>query len=427
MGRDKSAYSVLNINKGVSEEEIKRAYVMLVKKFDPETHVEQFMLIKDAYERLRDPKKRAHEDLYTFNTVEGEFMFNEDEKTNLSDVDIINSLRQTEAQYKESPGNESIKRDLIQLYMQRSYKKVRRKLWAEAVHDWQIILNLDSTHHRARQNLKFAYIYLGFSYATHGLYEEALELWEQALQMNPDNVHVLQNIALAHELSGNRDKAHIYWMEVVKRWRENLDRSPDNEYLKTLIIEVHKHYGGMASADKKTKETAIEQYREILKINPDDFDAHYQIATALMDEQKWDEAIRELNNLIRVNPANVDALNMLGWALLNAGQVDAAFGIWKKSLQIDPQNNTTKDNLVRAHLTLGKRLRENGLFTPALVHFKALHRYLPRSPEVHFEIATTYLMRGDMSSAYQEFNNVLKLDPRNKLAKKAISEMKLKR
>jgi lipoprotein NlpI len=61
------------------------------------------------------------------------------------------------------------------------------------------------------------------------------------------------------------------------------------------------------------------------------------------------------------------------------------------------------------------------------VHFKALLRYLPKSPEVHFEIGTTYLMRGDLPSAFQAFNTVLKIDPRNKLAKKALSELKLKR
>ncbi|MCX7765790.1 MAG: tetratricopeptide repeat protein, partial [Candidatus Sumerlaeia bacterium] len=264
-------------------------------------------------------------------------------------------------------------------------------------------------------------------YKTHGLYEEALELWEQALQMNPDNTPLLHNIALAYDLCGKKDKAQVYWMEVVKRWRAELELHPDNEYLKNLIIEVHKHYGALSSGEKKDKETTVQQYREILKIKPDDPEAHYQIAVTLMDEQKWEEAIQELNRLLEINPKNVDVLNMLGWALLNSGQVDAAFNTWKKSLQIDPKNNVTRDNIIRAHLSLGKKLRESGLYTPALVHFKALLKYLPNSPEVYFEIGSTYLMRGDLASAYQSLNTVLKLDPRNKLAKKTLAELKLKR
>ncbi len=428
MTRDKSSYEVLNVSKGSTEDEIKRAYVELVKKFDPEHHVEQFMIIKNAYERLRDPKKRAHEDLFTFNPVKGEFVFNEDEKNDTSIAELQGKIKELETKVRNSVTGSEVKNELITAYMQRSYKKVKRKLWAEAITDWQSILNIDGTHHRARHNLIYAYIFLGYSYAIHGLYDEALELWEHALQMNPDNSALLQNMALAYELSGKKDKARMYWKEVVDRWRKELDRKPDDEYLKTLIIEVHKHYGGIAvSGEAKDKESALTQYREILKIKPDDYDAHYQIAATLMEEQKWDEAIQELHNLLKMDSKNVDVLNMLGWALLNAGQVDAAFGAWKKSLHMDPKNNTTRDNLIRAHLSLGKKLRENGLFTHALVHFKALLKYLPRSPEVHFEIGSTYVMKGDIPSAYQEFNNVLKIDPRNKLAKKAISELKLKR
>lgn len=427
MLREKNAYAILNVRKGADENEIKMQYIQLVKKFDPEQHPEQFMVIKDAYERLRDPKKRAQEDLFTFNPVEGEFMFSAEEQKELPDNEIIQKLKELEERHRQAPDDEQVKKELILAYMRRSYKKVKRKLWSEAIIDWRQVLNLDPTHHRARHDLTYAYIHLGYSYATHGLYEEALELWEQALQMNPDNTPLLHNIALAYDLCGKKDKAQTYWMEVVRRWRAELELHPDNEYLKNLIIEVHKHYGSLSSGEKKDKEATVQQYREILKIKPDDPEAHYQIAVTLMDEQKWEEAIQELNRLLELNPKNLDVLNMLGWALLNSGQVDAAFNTWKKSLQIDPKNNVTRDNIIRAHLSLGKKLRENGLYTPALVHFKALLKYLPNSPEVYFEIGSTYLMRGDLASAYQSLNTVLKLDPRNKLAKKTLAELKLKR
>jgi tetratricopeptide (TPR) repeat protein len=107
--------------------------------------------------------------------------------------------------------------------------------------------------------------------------------------------------------------------------------------------------------------------------------------------------------------------------------VDNAFGTWKRSLALEPKNYATRDNLVRAHLSLGKKLRESGLYTPALVHFKALLKYLPKSPEVHFEIATTYMLKGDNASAYQEFQTVVDLDPKNKMARKALSELRTRR
>jgi tetratricopeptide (TPR) repeat protein len=137
--------------------------------------------------------------------------------------------------------------------------------------------------------------------------------------------------------------------------------------------------------------------------------------------------VEEIEKILRVNPRNVEVLNLLGWALLNSGRVDSAFNAWKRSLAIEPKNYATRDNLVRAHLSLGKKLRESGLYTPALVHFKALLKYLPKSPEVHFEIATTYVLKGDNASAYREFETVLELDPKNKMARKALAEIRMKR
>ncbi|MCX6999366.1 MAG: hypothetical protein NT106_03565, partial [Candidatus Sumerlaeota bacterium] len=66
-------------------------------------------------------------------------------------------------------------------------------------------------------------------------------------------------------------------------------------------------------------------------------------------------------------------------------------------------------------------------YTPALVHFKALLKYLPNSAEVHFEIGSTYSMKGDIASAYREFSITLNIDPKNQLAKKAISALKMRR
>lgn len=426
LGRQ-SAYSILNVHKGASDEEIKRSFIRLVKKYDPELHTEQFMRIKAAYETLKDQKKRATEDVFTFDFIKGRFIFTPEEKAETTETEIIKKLKDLEKAYKEKPEQEQTKKALADAYMKHSWLKFRKKLWIEAIHDWNNVLHLEATHLRARQNLLNAYITLGYSYATHGLYQEAIELWEKALKMNPDNSAVVHNLALAYELSGQKDKAMDFWAETVKRWKAALDKDPDNEYVKNSIIEVHRHHGGEAIIRKKDKEAAIQEYREVLKINPDDFDAYYQIATTLMEEQKWDEAIQELQQLARRHPRNVEVLNLLGCALLNSGQVDAAFNTWRRSLILDPKNVQTRDNVIRAHLNLGKKLRESGLYTPALVHFKALLKYMPRSPEVHFEIASTYMMRGDYDSAYREFNVVLELDPKNKPARKALSEIRLRR
>jgi hypothetical protein len=51
---------------------------------------------------------------------------------------------------------------------------------------------------------------------------------------------------------------------------------------------------------------------------------------------------------------------------------------------------------------------------------------LPNQWEIHYEIADCLLRKGDRRNALTEFQKVLDLDPKNKLAKKAISDIRLR-
>ncbi len=441
---EKNAYAILGLHKGASADDIKQSYVKLVKQFDPERHTERFMTIQQAFERLKDPAQRAKEDVRTFNYIRGEFYFNPNERTEAGDEQIEQGLAELER--KKAAGEVSAADAdprLVQGYMMRSFKKVQKRLWAEANEDWRRVLDLDPTHRRAKSNLLFSMIQLGYSYAIHELYDEAIEVWSEAAGMNPDSDEIVQNLALACEFSGRHGESHRYWSELLTRWRARQEAEPENEYLRQLVIELLREHGDRPSAPEEVgrEEAAgdgprpqarrgargIDEYREILKLNPEDFEARYRIASFYMQEHKWDEAIEDLRFLTKKFPRNIEVLNLLGWAMLNAGKVDDAFAIWRKARTIDPKNHTITESLTKAHMTMGRSLRERGLFTACLVHFKALTRYLPQSDEVHYEIGKTFAMKGDESSAYNEYQVALKLNPKNREARHGLSALKLRR
>jgi tetratricopeptide (TPR) repeat protein len=58
----KSHYEILDVPKTAAEEEIKRAYFTLVRKYQPDRFPEEFKEIRAAYETLGDRKKRAEYD-----------------------------------------------------------------------------------------------------------------------------------------------------------------------------------------------------------------------------------------------------------------------------------------------------------------------------------------------------------------------------
>lgn len=427
---EQNAYSILNLRKGSTDDEIKRAYVELVKRYDPEKHTERFMVIQNAYERLRDFKKRAREDVFSYNYPRGEFQFTPEERVETPLPDLSAQVRQFEEQVQQ--GSAEARAALVQTLLMRGYAHTAKKLWREAIKDWSVALKFDPTCQRAKNNLLFCYIYLGYYYALHDLIDEAIQLWESALQMDQDNADLIHNLALATEKAGVGDKAQKYWNAVVTRWKAGIDKDPGNEYLKQCVIEVHKHHGeramdqAVAHQTPQSPQEAIDQYREILKFNPNDFEAAFNIVQALMQESKFEEALEELKKLQAQHPKNLDVINLMGWAYLNLGKLEHGFNTWRRGLQVEPKSATLRESMARARLTVGKKLKEGGLFTQALVHFKELQKLIPNQWEVHYEIAECMMRKGDRRSALTEYQRVLELDPKNKLARKAIAEIRLR-
>ena len=60
---------VLGINPDAGEEEIRSAYVRKVKEHPPDRSPEEFERIRDAYESLRDPRRRMRDRLLSVDPV----------------------------------------------------------------------------------------------------------------------------------------------------------------------------------------------------------------------------------------------------------------------------------------------------------------------------------------------------------------------
>ena len=56
---------VLGVEADASEEEIRAAYLRRIKEHPPESSPEEFERIRDAYETLRDPRRRAQSLLFS--------------------------------------------------------------------------------------------------------------------------------------------------------------------------------------------------------------------------------------------------------------------------------------------------------------------------------------------------------------------------
>lgn len=61
-------YHTLGLSPDCSEEELRKRYLELVRKYPPETHPERFSKIHQAYEQLKNPLERIPEMFFSMDT-----------------------------------------------------------------------------------------------------------------------------------------------------------------------------------------------------------------------------------------------------------------------------------------------------------------------------------------------------------------------
>jgi curved DNA-binding protein CbpA len=65
----KNPTDVLGVSPDASDEEIRAAYLLKVRESPPDRAPEQFERIRDAYEMLRDPRRRRRQQLFAADPV----------------------------------------------------------------------------------------------------------------------------------------------------------------------------------------------------------------------------------------------------------------------------------------------------------------------------------------------------------------------
>jgi len=412
-------YEILGLRKWASAKEIKRAYFGLVRKYSPEMFPERFVEIRKAYDALRIPANRAKVDFLLFSEIPGAIGFKGVEIKTESLVKLNKRIKDIE---NSKTDNTPV---LLELLRKRSLVYVSKSYWQEAIADWNRILQIHRADREARRNLILGYSRLGFSYAQNGFLKRAVEAWKEILKYSPRCPEVIHNLAIAYTRLKQPEEEKKYWEKTLEIWSGRLDQDSDNEYLKNLLVETHKYFGGRFIPPKKERgDTQPKKYEEVLG-QIGGFLENMKLGMACMNNKNWPQAIAAFEKCLTERPDDVEILNALGWAYLNSTNINKAFATWNRALRVDPRNATTQENLVQGHLTVGKNLRTQKAFGPALVHFKNILKVMPNQPEVFMEIGNTYAMKGDYLSAIEQWETVLELEPNNKLAKQAIREAKM--
>ncbi len=226
------------------------------------------------------------------------------------------------------------------------------------------------------------YITLGDNYFKEGKFDEAIAEYKKAMDINPRD-DILNKLGQAHQQKRLTDKPKDEPAKIDTFTSEKtLDEMPGLETEQELSIE-ELYDRGISYYDKGMIDKAIEEFKEVLELDPDDVETHYNLGNAYADKEMFDEAISIYKKAIEKNPEFIDAYLSLSTLYLDMDMVDEAISLCNQAISANPE-----DSFLCFHL--GEAYVRNEQYEEAITAFNKAISINPMDPETQYRLAESY-------------------------------------
>lgn len=165
---------------------------------------------------------------------------------------------------------------------------------------------------------------LGLVYDMVGMPEDAIRTYSEAIQINPKIPYLHHNLALVYLKTNDLDKAvHEF---------EQMSSSTQDPLVVSIALG---NIGGIYFRRKRFK-NALQKFKESIKLNPLNRDAHISIADAYYNLGDIERSIDEWKIIIDLCPDDYGAYFRVAQLLVEAGKSEQAIPYLKKCLQFHP-------------------------------------------------------------------------------------------
>jgi tetratricopeptide (TPR) repeat protein len=159
-------------------------------------------------------------------------------------------------------------------------------------------------------------------------------------------------------------------------------------------------------------DNAIAEYREALRLNPNNMQAHLKMGFLLYNVKgKCEEGMAHLEKAIKLDPDNALVHHDLGMALLHQRKFDQAVNHLSEALRRMPQGVDKQYNPFDMHYNLGRALLYSGEFGPSQVHFSEALRLDPNNADLRYDLAIALAAQGKPDEALRYYSKAVSLKP----------------
>lgn len=143
-------------------------------------------------------------------------------------------------------------------------------------------------------------------------------------------------------------------------------------------------------------ELAIETYNKVLQIAPGYISALNNLGVSLRKVHKLDQAIACYRRAMEREPRNVQTLSNFGNALKDAGRHAEALDMFRRAMEVAPDDAGMVYNFAIT-------LKDAGLIDESIEIFKRAQRLNPDLPDIGWDLALAYLVKGDFARGWPAY------------------------
>ncbi|NHZ44487.1 tetratricopeptide repeat protein [Massilia aquatica] len=145
-------------------------------------------------------------------------------------------------------------------------------------------------------------------------------------------------------------------------------------------------------------------YERLLKLLPDNIEAHLRLGHALRDGGQLPNALGSYLAVLALQPEHAEAYSNLGDTLKLMGNLDEAQVCYVKALEIDPR-------FAEVHNNLGSLYQQQEQWALSAEHFEAAVALQPDLAAAHYNLGVTRQQQGALSEALVCYQRALGRDP----------------
>jgi tetratricopeptide (TPR) repeat protein len=259
---------------------------------------------------------------------------------------------------------------------------------------WKDSITLYQHALKVTEDNSLAHINIALPLFEQGRIDEAIRHMTQAIQIAPKSRQALNALGLYLYKAGRIDEAADCFQKVLE--------------IDPAYAEAHFNIASILM-DKGDYAAAVKHYRIALTSNDTPL-ARRKLGLALLKLGMFQEAITEYRKALSSMSGDPDVLNELGYALDHTGKSDEAIDLYNKALLIAPED-------IYIHLNFGLALTNSGRFKEAAKEYEKILLLDPNNATAHNDFGVALSRLGKLDQAIEHFKEALKIRPGYKRAK----------